>query len=89
MKRWPFWIAALGALVAFSPNIWWNITHALVSYRHTGANASLGADLFHPLRFVEFFASQAAVFGPFLLRRYVLSWQGALRTYRFQGPMEF
>ena len=66
VKRWPFWAAILGGLIICAPNIWWNITNGLVSYRHTGANASLGADMFHPLRFVEFFASQAAVFGPLL-----------------------
>lgn len=66
MKRWPFWAAMVGGCALFAPNIWWNMTHGLVSYRHTGANASLGADLFHPLHLAEFIVSQAGVFGPLL-----------------------
>src|SRR5205823_13711847 len=34
------------------------------SYRHVRDNAELGGTLFHPGAFIEFFASQFAVFGP-------------------------
>jgi 4-amino-4-deoxy-L-arabinose transferase-like glycosyltransferase len=57
-------IASLLALAIYSPNFFWNATHGYVSYAHTKANADLGGSLFHPVAFLEFFASQFGVFGP-------------------------
>lgn len=57
---------ALG-LVLYAPNVWWNMANGMASYRHTGENANIGAGLFHPLKFLEFIAGQAGVFGPVLL----------------------
>jgi len=54
------------ALLLYSPNFLWNLTHGFVSYRHTGENAAFGGSLFHPKAFLEFFSSQFAVFGPVL-----------------------
>jgi 4-amino-4-deoxy-L-arabinose transferase-like glycosyltransferase len=52
------------ALVIYAPNFLWNAANGFVSYRHTRDNAALGGVLLHPLHFLEFFASQFAVFGP-------------------------
>jgi hypothetical protein len=56
---------ALGALF-YLPNLWWNWSHGFASYLHVGENAELGGSLFHPESFLEFLASQFAVFGPIL-----------------------
>jgi hypothetical protein len=58
---------ALGlGLAIYSPNLAWNLTHGWVSYRHTGDNANLAGDLFHPAKLAEFVGGQFAVFGPIL-----------------------
>lgn len=56
---------ALGLLI-YAPNVLWNLTHDLASYRHTEANASLGGTLIHPRHLLEFFGAQFGVFGPLL-----------------------
>jgi len=56
--------ASLIALLLYLPNLWWNWHHDFVSYRHVRDNAEIGGMLFHPGAFLEFFASQFAVFGP-------------------------
>jgi 4-amino-4-deoxy-L-arabinose transferase-like glycosyltransferase len=52
------------ALALYSPNLWWNWSNGFVSYLHTRDNAGIGASLFHPGAFFEFFGSQFGVFGP-------------------------
>jgi hypothetical protein len=54
---------ALG-LAIYAPNFVWNAANGFVSYLHTRDNAALGGQLLHPFHFLEFFASQFAVFGP-------------------------
>lgn len=56
---------ALGFAI-YAPNFVWNLAHGFVSYHHTEANASWHGSLVHPESFLEFFASQFAVFGPVL-----------------------
>ncbi len=56
--------AAALALVVYAPNFFWNVANGFVSYLHTRDNANLGGPLFHPARFLEFFAAQFGVFGP-------------------------
>jgi 4-amino-4-deoxy-L-arabinose transferase-like glycosyltransferase len=56
--------ASLIALLLYLPNVWWNWQHDFVSYRHVRDNAEIAGVLFHPGAFLEFFASQFAVFGP-------------------------
>src|ERR1043166_4842132 len=56
--------ASLVALLLYLPNLWWNWQHDFVSYRHVRDNAEIAGVLFHPGAFLEFFASQFAVFGP-------------------------
>jgi 4-amino-4-deoxy-L-arabinose transferase-like glycosyltransferase len=56
--------ASLIALLLYLPNLWWNWHHDFVSYRHVRDNAEIVGMLFHPGAFLEFLASQFAVFGP-------------------------
>ncbi len=61
--RWPYMALALG-LAIYAPNLIWNLSHDLLSYRHTGDNANLMGDLIHPIKLAEFIGSQFGVFGP-------------------------
>lgn len=64
-KHLPLLLGAIGiALLLYLPNLWWNWHNDFVSYRHVRDNAELAGPLFHPGAFLEFFASQFAVFGP-------------------------
>jgi 4-amino-4-deoxy-L-arabinose transferase-like glycosyltransferase len=63
--RWPYMALALGIAI-YAPNLVWNLAHDWLSYRHTGDNANLIGDLFHPLKLAEFVGSQFGVFGPLL-----------------------
>lgn len=56
-------IAIVAALISFSPNVWWNVTHQLTTLRHTADNANWGGGL-HPSAAMEFFGSQFIVMGP-------------------------
>jgi 4-amino-4-deoxy-L-arabinose transferase-like glycosyltransferase len=56
--------AAALALIIYALNFAWNAANGFVSYLHTRDNAHLGGPLFHPVQFLEFFASQFGVFGP-------------------------
>jgi hypothetical protein len=66
-RHLPPLLGAIGlALLIYSPNFWWNWNNGFVSYLHTRDNAALAGPLFHPDAFIEFLASQFAVFGPLL-----------------------
>lgn len=54
---------AIAALL-FGPNIYWNLTHDLVTLRHTGDNISGNGFSLQPLRTLEFLLAQFAVAGP-------------------------
>jgi 4-amino-4-deoxy-L-arabinose transferase-like glycosyltransferase len=61
-----FWLAmALAGLIVL-PNIWWNVTHGLATFRHTGDNIQGSGFKLNVLRAFEFIGSQFAVFGPIL-----------------------
>lgn len=64
-RRGP-WIALMTGLLVYSPNLLWNVSHGLASYRHTGENANLKSELFNPSELLEFLISQFGVFGPLL-----------------------
>jgi 4-amino-4-deoxy-L-arabinose transferase-like glycosyltransferase len=71
-RRWflasrPGGVALAVALLVVGPNLWWNARNAFATFRHTGTNAGWTADWFHPLKMLEFAASQLGVFGPILL----------------------
>lgn len=60
-------VAAIVALIVFSPNLFWNIGNGGTTLRHTAQdNARIGAADPSVARAVEFVASQFAVFGPIL-----------------------
>lgn len=63
--RWPWLALALG-LAIFAPNVIWNAANDWLSLRHTGDNANLQGELFHPVKLAEFVGSQFGVFGPLL-----------------------
>jgi len=65
------------------PNIWWNWSHAFVSYRHIGANAELTGPLLHPIELAKFVVSQFGVFGPLLFAGLILL---CARPTRLSGP---
>lgn len=58
-------LVALAISVALiSPNIWWNSQNGFITASHTGTNIGWRLDSLHPVRALEFIASQLAVFGP-------------------------
>lgn len=53
------------ALLALSPNLLWNAQNDFATIAHVGDNANLGVGpLLKPLKMLEFFGAQFAVFGP-------------------------
>ncbi len=74
-------LTALIAATLFAPNIVWNAQHDFQTLSHTADNADWGAQLFHPLAFLEFFGGQFAVFGiiPFTALIYILAQRSTWR----------
>jgi len=77
-----FFAAVALALLIYAPNFYWNASNGFVSYLHTRDNANLGGPLFHPAQFLEFLASQFAVFGPIFFAALVLITALAHRSLR-------
>jgi 4-amino-4-deoxy-L-arabinose transferase-like glycosyltransferase len=67
LRRWPPY-AALGiSLAVLAPNLWWNVQHGFVTFRHTRDNANLsGGGRFEPGELGEFLSAQFGVMGPVL-----------------------
>jgi hypothetical protein len=63
-----FWSAAVIAGLIFLPNVLWNFQNGMVSFLHTGDNASANNEGFslHPGSMFEFISAQFGVFGPIL-----------------------
>lgn len=59
----PLALTAIVATILFAPNIVWNMQNDFQTLSHTADNADWGAQLFHPLAFLEFFGGQFLVFG--------------------------
>jgi hypothetical protein len=77
--------AALAGLI-YLPNLLWNVESGLVTFLHTGSNASLGGALLRPDKLFEFAASQFAVFGPILFA--ILVWRLVTLHRRWADPRE-
>lgn len=77
-----FLAAAALALLIYAPNFAWNAANSFVSYRHTSDNAALHGSLLHPGHFLEFFASQFAVFGPIFLAVLIVVTVAGWRSFR-------
>lgn len=60
------WVAALVAVLVLAPNLYWNIQHEFVSYRHTAEISQLQRAWLHPGAALAFLLAQFAVFGPLL-----------------------
>jgi 4-amino-4-deoxy-L-arabinose transferase-like glycosyltransferase len=58
------YLAALLALLIFSPNLWWNAQMDFVSFRHTAEISQLDRNLLHPPKLAEFFVGQFGCMGP-------------------------
>ncbi|MEL6318175.1 MAG: glycosyltransferase family 39 protein, partial [Pseudomonadota bacterium] len=71
--RWPIdWrgpgLAILGALLVFSPNLYWNAANDFAAFAHVGDNAKLGGGAaLRPDNAIEFVGAQAMIFGPVAL----------------------
>jgi Dolichyl-phosphate-mannose-protein mannosyltransferase len=64
LPRPTLWLAlAIGALL-IAPNLYWNVQHGFITFRHTGHNIAGGGLDFSFLGAIEFLLSQFAVFGP-------------------------
>jgi 4-amino-4-deoxy-L-arabinose transferase-like glycosyltransferase len=69
------------ALALYAPNFAWNAGNGFVSYLHTRDNAAFGGPLLHPTHFLEFLASQFAVFGPIFFAVLILLAVTARRSF--------
>jgi 4-amino-4-deoxy-L-arabinose transferase-like glycosyltransferase len=58
------WLAAAVGVAFVMPNVIWNAQHSFVTLTHVGHNIQGDGAAFSPLKGLEFFASQFAVFGP-------------------------
>ena len=79
-------VSALTALVVFSPNIWWNLTHDIATVRHTSDNVNWQGLNLHLGGALEFFLAQFAVVGPVLFG--ALIWAGLRAVKRSDTPLE-
>jgi hypothetical protein len=66
------WVAFAIALLIFSPNIYWNVTHQFATLKHTGENIAGTGLRLRPLEAVTFFGSQFAVAGPLVFAAFLL-----------------
>ena len=66
LRKPELWLALGIAILVIAPNIYWNLTHGLATFKHTGDNIQGSGLKLNPLRALEFIASQFAVFGPVL-----------------------
>lgn len=78
-------LAALAALVLIAPNLIWNALNDFATVSHTADNANWTAGaLFHPLKMLEFVASQFGVFGPVPFAILAMLSVGAARTRKLE-----
>jgi 4-amino-4-deoxy-L-arabinose transferase-like glycosyltransferase len=72
LARGQTWLAlAIGVLI-LSPNIYWNLSHDLATFRHTGGNVTGGGLHLRPFGPLEFLASQFAVAGPVVFATFLV-----------------
>ncbi|MEQ1613683.1 MAG: glycosyltransferase family 39 protein [Hyphomicrobiaceae bacterium] len=60
------WSALAIGMTLIAPNLIWNASNKFATFSHTADNAKWTGSLIHPLKALEFFASQFGVFGPIL-----------------------
>ncbi|MCI4662853.1 MAG: glycosyltransferase family 39 protein [Neomegalonema sp.] len=68
--RIPLWgliLSVVFALIVLAPNLWWNAQNGFATIAHVGDNANMaGGPKYNFAKAAEFFAAQAAIFGPLL-----------------------
>ena len=60
------WVALAFGIALIAPNLLWNASNKFATFSHTADNAKWTGSLIHPLKALEFFATQFGVFGPIL-----------------------
>jgi len=85
LRKKGLYIAMGIALVIFLPNLWWNYQHDFISFVHTKEISQVEKKLFHPGKFLEFFAAQFLVFGPILYGAY---WMALFRKSAYRDKRE-
>ena len=60
------WAALALAAALIAPNLIWNAANRFATFSHTADNAKWAGSLVHPLKALEFLATQFGVFGPVL-----------------------
>ena len=69
---WPL-LAGLTAILVFSPNLWWNLTHGAPTFAHTAELSQHSGYSVHPEAMLEFLLSQFLVAGPIIFGGF-LAW---------------
>jgi 4-amino-4-deoxy-L-arabinose transferase-like glycosyltransferase len=64
LRRRELWLALAIAAIVVAPNIVWNMTNELVTFKHTRGHVQATQLGFQPLKGLEFFAAQFGVIGP-------------------------
>jgi hypothetical protein len=64
LRRRELWLALAIAAIVIAPNIVWNVTNELVTFKHTRGHVQATQLGFQPLKGLEFFAAQFGVIGP-------------------------
>jgi 4-amino-4-deoxy-L-arabinose transferase-like glycosyltransferase len=77
------WAALVLAAALIAPNLIWNAANRFATFSHTADNANWAGSLVHPLKALEFLATQFGVFGPVLFAALGVI---ALRTWRHGLP---
>ena len=60
------WLGIALGLALIAPNLIWNAGNGFATFSHTADNAKWTGSLVHPVKALEFLASQFGVFGPIL-----------------------
>lgn len=73
LRRGVTWLALLGGLAGFLPNLIWNAQNGFVTFHHTGDNAGWEAIGFKFGKIFEYLVGQAVIPGPILFAVAVLA----------------
>jgi 4-amino-4-deoxy-L-arabinose transferase-like glycosyltransferase len=73
LKRREIWLALVLALLILAPNVVWNISNGLATYRHTATNVGGAGLRFSVMGFLAFFFSQFAVAGPIVFGGFLVA----------------
>lgn len=73
IKRREFYVALALAVLIIAPNIVWNITNGLATFRHTATNVGGAGLRFSAVGFASFFFSQFAVAGPIVFGGFLVA----------------